>query len=251
MKRKITEVRFRLRRYGLYTLTLLLLLAGVVYGMAAGRTLVHTAIERVDGIEELSEFGQVNISYTLDTIREKSEGGFPSYAEEAYDQLSEACREADIIVLAEPTGKISFVSGTTETEVRIVKVLKGENEVEIGETYSTWFGSCITTDESGRNYYYDGYVNLMYPEYQYLIYAKASDFEMNGKKDLYLMGPLFSYMRVGDSPDTDVSLASLDLLSARKAEYMTIDPEVTIYLNGMKERIVDETLGMSLIELSE
>lgn len=240
-KQKQKRKTHLLKRYCFSLLSIALIAVGILYALCSRIFQTGTHMDRVKNISDLSEMVQINTIYTLDMVRDKSDGGFISYFEEFESNLTEECFQADVIAKAVPTGRIALHPDSVEMEVYINEVYKGSEYVRQDQCYDTYTSWAICPDETGSFDNYYGYLNLMYPEYTYYIFAKASSFQVNGQRELYFMGPLFCYMRTGEENDPENVLTSLDLRDVKASEYMTIDPEVSVYLNEKKMMILEKT----------
>lgn len=239
-KKNPNRKAFLLKRYVFSVISGILICAGILYAVCSSFNQIRTDLHQIKNADNLSDLNQINIVYTLDTIRDKNDGGVISYIEENLENLTEECVNADVIAEVIPTGKISLNADSIGMEICIKEVYKGSefvNQDQYCTAYSAW---AIAPNETGSYYNYYGYLNIMYPDYPYLVFARASDFQVNGQRELYFMGPLFSYMRTGSAMDSDSVINSMDLIRVKESEYMTMDTEVVLYLNKMKRNIMEK-----------
>ena len=226
----------RKRLFHVWTIAALMILSMVIGGIVFRVNQKDCGITGWKRIEELPD--GIRVNYAMDSSREEviSESNFEEGKE------WQGLDTAPIIAVVSPTGKLDLFMGCLQ-EFTVKEVIKGDDFISEGQKgyISTTFGFYL----DDGNVEYNEVINLMQPEYEYLVFMEESPLNHYQKKDIYyITSDYFGCVRTDNhSTETlDEDYQKYDFLDLKEYEFFSTSEKLTETMNHIMEKIRDRYL---------
>lgn len=187
-------------------------------------------------IEELPN--GIRVSYAMDSRREGE------ISESSFEEGKEwpGLDTAPVIAVVSPTGNLDLFMGCLQ-EFTVKEVIKGDDFISEGQKgyISTTFGFYLDEEKIE----YNEVINLMQPEYEYLVFLEESPLNDYQKKDIYYMtSDNFGCVRTDNhrTETLDMDYQKYDFNDLKEYEFFSTSEKLTETWNNVMEKIRDRYL---------
>lgn len=151
---------------------------------------------------------------------------------------------APIIAVVSPTGNIEVAGNVGLQEFTIDRVIKGEelvSEGDVGYVHQAYFFGVL----SNFSAYYREAINVMWPEYDYLVFLKESPLNEYQNRDVFfIVSSLLGCVRTDHSQTEtlDEDYQSYDFLELKEYEFFSVSEKITEEQNKVREELREKYL---------
>lgn len=158
---------------------------------------------------------------------------------------------APVIAIVTPTGAIEQSVGSFGQEIKVRKVLRGEESLSEGEKVYFYKPEGFSYKEYEEYEHrdptlqFEDFTNIMQEGYEYLIFMEESSLNSYQKTKAFCDIPgTFDYIRTdGTKTKTlDEDYQSYDFKDLKEYEFFSISDKITDTLNSVKQEILEEYL---------
>ena len=149
--------------------------------------------------------------------------------------------DAPIVARVRPTGNLDLSVGSLGQEFQVEEVLRGEDCLAEGQT--SYMYQALGFVVAGGIIEYQNVLNLMDPDYEYLIFLEESPLNERMETPVYLQASdYFGYIKLGGEPTGTLAEGdgSYEFKELREYEFFSVAPEITDRLNQARKEILTE-----------
>ena len=239
MKTKAKK-RMPVERWILPLLSGIVLLATIIAGLVLRSRIPDCGLAGVDRMEEIPTEG-VKLRYAYGA-------GDPPLAQDyilgdefgATGDINDIST-APIVARVRPTGRVRFAASSRGQEVEVKEVFRGGEFLSEGQCCYVYQFFGLEPSE-GIIYYWDT-INLMNPDYEYLIFLEPSPLNEYGQDPAYIMyGLELAYIRIGgqETKTLEEDYQSYEFMELQDYEFFSVSEEITEKLNQVQRDILQE-----------
>ena len=158
---------------------------------------------------------------------------------------------APVIAIVTPTGKINQSAGSFGQEIKIRKVLRGEESLSEGDKVYFYKSEGFSYKEYEEYEQWDpivqfeDFTNIMQEGYDYLIFMEESSLNPYQQTKIFYDVPgTFDYIRTdgAETETRDEDFQSYDFKDLKEYEFFSISDQITDIMNSVKREILEEYL---------
>ena len=181
---------------------LIAIAAGIFFRVSVG----DCGLAQIDHVDDI----KANM-VTLDFAIEKDE----HFGESGIKKIVDSLDFSPIIVIAKSTGNLVQADGSYGQEIIISEIIRGEEYVS--KEKKCWIYQSFGMQEvNGKILFMNSNLNIMNPEYEYLVFMEASPLNIYQEEQVYLLSSeILGYIRISE-PKTK----SLEKESYHKVDFV-------------------------------
>lgn len=149
--------------------------------------------------------------------------------------------QAPIVARVGFTGNVRLANGSTGQEITVKEVLRGKEFLSEGQT--SYFYQDYGFVKMVGCFRYGNTLNMMNPDYEYLVFLEESPLNAYNKEKAYLSYSVdFGYIRLGGGKTATLpkDYESIDFLDLQDYEFFSVSEKCTAVLNEIRGEILAE-----------
>lgn len=210
----------------------------VIMGFSISESYLDSGCSNLRRIDDVQK-QRIKLNYAFG---EREETGISKDAFEI-DGDKYGIESADIIAVVKPTGRLIQTEGSLGQEITVNKILRGAEYVKEDETtiFYQYFG--FQPMEDGIQFL--NTLNIMYPEYEYLLFADSSPLNEYQKEKVFVLKSVYlGYVKITDEKTKilDADYKGYDFSELKEYEFFSTSEKVANVMNDIRKDILNEYL---------